>query len=233
MEILRAAGQQSAADVEAGDEEDKSGDDLTRRAEALLDRIRQDAGTGLRFGQKPRHTTADRTDIGGCEIYKSQHDTGDDTGLHRFAGDGQTVMHAEILDIGGDDETEVERCQDIHRLIAGHEAGQHRAFLIADGRGLCDIGRQLRKYAHEGDDDQYDQNRRHDSAQDILQLIRVQCHEGRTGEEYHGVENTCHQQDRSALRRQELCDRHLEGSTAGTRDRDEGADHQADEDRKH
>ena len=123
MEILRAAGQQSAADIEAGDEEDESGDDLTRCAEALLDCIRQDTCAGFRLSQEARNATADRTDIGCCEIHKCQHHPGDEPGLHRFTGNRPTIMHTEILDVHRDDEAEVERMT--YENIDDYSANNH------------------------------------------------------------------------------------------------------------
>lgn len=170
-EIFGAAGEEADADVEAGEEKDRSEHDRSEppeenAAEGAED-VRAVAGGVHRGAAVGTHEGEDAVD-------EREHGAGDEASADGGGGDELVVRDAEGADVEGDDDAEDHGGEGVHGLVAVDKSCRQRAGSVAFC--WCAAGElRMEETGDEHGSDEKEQHRRHAFAEHVLELFRIAC----------------------------------------------------------
>lgn len=169
-EIVRAAGNQTHAGIEACNEEDEPKEHLSRRAKKFVSDSRERLSTVFHPGECAARFCADLRER---TVDHKENGRGNAAGKNRFLHDGAFALNAHRTNVHCNDETKIQRRQRIHRLIAVDEAMCKRSARISSSR-RTGFTNGIDKGAEPEHADERNERGAEKFAQTARQLFRVQ-----------------------------------------------------------
>ena len=169
-EIVRAAGNQPHAGIEACNEEDEPKEHLSRRAEKFVSNSRERLSAVFHPGECAARFCADLRER---TVDHKENGRGNAAGKNRFLHDGTFALNAHRTNVHRNDETKIQRRERIHRLIAVNEAVRKRCARISSC-GRTGFTNGIDKGAEPEHADKRNKRGAEKFAQTARQLFRVQ-----------------------------------------------------------